>query len=455
MKYLRRKMDETLLSWKRGKGHCPLVVKGARQVGKTETIRRFGQGNYANTVEINFATQPQFRHIVADGYAVGDILRNLSRIAPTMRVQAGKTLLFFDEIQEFPDIATALKPFAEDGRFDVICSGSLLGVHYKRISHIAVGRQTEIEMQSMDFEEFLWACGHGRDLVDDALGRIVEARPLREVDSGVLAARFLDFCILGGMPAVVSRYAGQGTFEGTLAIQRQILAGYRADVRKYVEGLDQSRILKVFESIPPQLARENKKFQLSKVEKGARFRDYNGCVEWICDAGIARKCHCLSFPELPLGGNFDPDRFKLYMADSGLLVAMLDDEAQLDLRANRNLGGWKGGLYENIVAEALSKSGFPLYYWKRENSTLEEDFFVRFHDNLVPVEVKATHGRSQSLRTLIASDRYPDIRWGVKFTSGNIGFENSILTLPHSLAFLLRRALADSRFRPRTRQNIG
>lgn len=444
MAYLRRKMDARLLEWKRREGHLPLIVKGARQVGKTETIRRFGRSNYENVVEINFATQPQFQTIVADGYAARDVLRNISRIDPSLRLSPGRTLLFFDEIQEFPDIATSLKPFAEDGRFDVVCSGSLLGVHYKRISHIAVGRQIELDMHSMDFEEFLWACGYGQDLVDDALTRIVEARPLRAVDFSILSARFLDYCILGGMPAVVRQYAERGSFEQTLDIQRQIVAGYRADVRKYVEGLDQARILKVFESIPAQLAKENKKFQLSKVAKGARFKDYGGCVEWICDAGIARKCHCLSFPELPLRGNFDPDRFKLYMADSGLLVSMLDDETQLDIRANRHLGGWKGGLYENIVAEALAKSGYELYYWKRENSTLEEDFFVRAGDDLVPVEVKATRGRSQSLRELIARDRYPDIRWGVKFTSGNIGFENRILTLPHCVAFLLRRALSDT-----------
>ncbi len=449
MDYLRRKMDNRLLAWKREKGHLPLIVKGARQVGKTETIRRFGARNYERVVEVNFATMPRFREIVRDGYSVSDVLRNLTRIDPSVRLEPGRTLLFFDEIQAFPDITTSLKPFAQDDRFDVVCSGSLLGIHYKSVSQVSVGYKTDVDMDSMDFEEFLWARGYGNDFTEDILDRLVSARPLRTVDATVLRDLFLDYCTLGGMPHVVERFVSRGSFEGTLAIQRQIVADYRADVRKYAEGLDQARILNVFESIPAQLAKENKKFQLSKVEKGARFKDYRGCVEWICDAGIARKCHCLSLPELPLRGNYDPDRFKLYMADTGLLVSLLDEETQMDVRANRNLGGYKGGLYENIVAEALAKSGFGLFYWKREDSTLEEDFFVRSGDDLVPVEVKATDGRSQSLRTLLKGKRYADIRWGVKFKDGNVGFENNILTLPHCTAFLLHRLLHEKRFLPR------
>lgn len=443
MAYLKRKMDDRLLSWKNEGGHLPLVLKGARQVGKTETIRKFAHENYPCVVEVNFATQPRFREIVRDGYAVSDVLRNMTRIDPSLRLEPGRTILFFDEVQDFPDITTSLKPFAEDGRYDVVCSGSLLGIHYKRISHVAVGYKTDCDMDSMDFEEFLWARGYGNDLVEDVLGRMSEARPLRPVDAQVLSDLFVDFCTLGGMPRVVERHVERGTFEGTLAIQRQIVADYRADVRKYAEGLDQARILNVFESIPVQLAKENRKFQLSKVEKGARFKDYRGCVEWICDAGIARRCHCLSFPELPLRGNYDPDKFKLYLADTGLLVSMLDAPAQKDLRANRNFGVWGGALYENVAAEALHKSGLDLYYWKRDETPLEEDFFVRDERSLIPVEVKATNGRSRSLRTLIDDKRYPDISWGIKFGDVNVGFQNRILTLPRFSAFLLARLLAD------------
>jgi predicted AAA+ superfamily ATPase len=271
---------------------------------------------------------------------------------------------------------------------------------------------------------------------------LADRRPFSDLDLSVLNRLFVDFCILGGMPEVVRNYLERQSFEGSLSLQRQIVAAYRDDVRKYAEGMDQTRILNVLDHIPVQLARENKKFQVSKVARDARFKDYRGCVEWLHDAGIVTPCYAMQFPELPIRGNYDETRFKLYMADTGLLVSMLDDETQMDIRANGNLGGYKGGIYENIVGESLTKSGADLVYFRREDSTLEEDFFLRTAKSLVPVEVKATNGRSKSLRTLIASDHYPDISWGVKLVLGNIGYENDILTLPYATVFLLKRLLA-------------
>lgn len=252
---------------------------------------------------------------------------------------------------------------------------------------------------------------------------------------------FLDYCILGGMPAVVREYIEKGNFEGSLATQRQLLADYKEDIRKYAEGLDQTRILNVFNQIPPQLAKENKKFQISKVASGARFKDYRGCIEWLKDAGMINICYCLYFPELPLKGNYEETKYKIYFADSGLLVAMLDDAAQDDLRMNKNLGVYKGALYENIVGEALVKGGYELYYYKRDDSTLEEDFFVRTASDLIPVEVKSTGGRSKSLRTLIDGKKYADIRYGIKFAGTNIGYSDNIYTFPYFCAFLLKRYL--------------
>ena len=240
------------------------------------------------------------------------------------------------------------------------------------------------------------------------------------------------------MPAVVREYIERNTFEGTLDIQRQLLEDYREDIRKYADGMDQTRILNVFEQIPVQLAKDNKKFQISKVAKGARFKDYRGCIEWLRDAGIINICYCLNFPELPLRGNYDDTKYKIYFFDTGLFVAMLDEEAQEDLRANKNLGVYKGALYENIVGEALTKSGYGLYYYKREDSTLEEDFFVRTKEALIPVEVKAKRGTAKSLRTLIKSERYPDIQCGIKFTGGNIGYSDGIYSFPYFCAFLLK-----------------
>ncbi len=444
MLYCRRKVDLFLKNWKADPDRRPLIVKGPRQVGKTESIRRFGAQNYPNVVYINFVEEPKYKAITADGYRPEDVLKNLSRIDPSKRFPAGKTLLVFDELQAFPDIATSLKFFKLDGRYDVICSGSLLGIQYQKIESNSVGYKTDYEMFSMDFEEFLWACGYDDAFVDEMLAHMLAGAPFNPAQTAVCGERFLDYCVLGGMPAVVREYVVKGTFEGSLDTQRQLLADYQEDIRKYAEGLDQTRILNVFRHIPVQLSKDNKKFQISKVASGARFRDYRGCIEWLQDAGMVNICHCLRFPELPLRGNYDETKYKLYFADTGLLVAMLDEEAQEDLRAHKNLGVYKGALYENVVGEALRKSGYALYYYKREDSTLEQDFFVRTANALIPIEVKAANGTAKSMRTLINSERYGDIRCGIKLTGGNIGLQDRVYTFPYYCAFLLKRYLSEA-----------
>ena len=441
MVYLKRKIDDFLRVWKDTADRKPVIVRGPRQVGKTESIRKFGLENYEHLIEINFVEEPKYKLIAADGYKTDDLIKNISRIDPSKEFEEGKTLIFFDELQEFPEIATALKFFCIDGRFDVICSGSMLGIHYSRIESNSVGYKTDYEMYSLDFEEFLWANRYEAAFTEELLTHMVDLVPFNEVEMSVCSGLFLDYCILGGMPAIVREYIVKGTFEGSLSTQRQLLADYEEDVRKYADGMDQTRILNVFRQIPVQLAKDNKKFQISKVAPGARFKDYRGCIEWLADAGMIQVCYCMNYPELPLKGNFDESKYKIYFADSGLLVAMLDEEAQEDLRANKNLGVYKGALYENIVGEALVKSGYGLYYYKREDSTLEENFFVRTAKDLIPVEVKAVNGRAKSLSTLINSDKYEDIHYGIKFTGGNIGVENQIYTFPYFCAFLLKRYL--------------
>ncbi len=440
MAYLRRKLDDYLRNWRAAEERYPLIVRGARQVGKTASILEFARQNYEHVVYINFVEQPAYRQILADGYGTAEVIRNISRINPEF-VFAPGTLLVFDEMQAFPDMATTLKFFKLDGRFDVICSGSLLGLNYHAIESNSVGYKTDVTLHSLDFEEFLWAKGYDDDFVTDMLSHMVEERPFRELEHRLLHRLFLDYCILGGMPAVVRTYIDRGTFEGTLAMQRQLLLDYEEDIRKYAVGLDQGRILRVFRQIPVQLARENKKFQISKVARGARFKDYFGCIEWLADAGIVNVCHALLTPELPLRGNYDAAKYKLYYADTGLLVASLDDETQTELRANGNLGVYKGALYENLVGEALKKCGYDLFYYKRENSTLEEDFFVRDQHSLVPVEVKATNNKAKSLATLVRSTHYPDIHYGIKLCAANIGQVDNIYTFPYYCTFLLRRYL--------------
>lgn len=438
--YLRRKIDDFLLKWKSGEDRKPLIVKGCRQIGKTESIKHFARiAGYESFVEINFVRDEKYKKITDDGYTASAIIKNISLLDPTKKFIDGKTLIFFDEVTEFPEIATSLKFFKEDGRFDVICSGSMLGVNYKKIESNSVGYKTDYEMYSMDFEEFLWAKGYDDATTEDMLSHLKTLTPFSELEMSVYRGIFLDYVVLGGMPAVVKDYVKKGTFEGSLDTQRQLIADYKEDIRKYAQGVDQTRILNVFNSVASQLAKENKKFQISKIEKNARFRDYRGCAEWLADAGIVNVCYCLSDVELPLSGNCDTDKFKLYFCDTGLLVALLDEESQEDLRTNKNLGVYKGAIYENIVSEALVKSGYKLYYYKKDNGTLEEDFFIRSANNLIPIEVKADKGRSKSLKTLITSENYPDVAYGFKLSANNVGYSERIYTFPYFCAFLLKR----------------
>ena len=309
--YLKRRIDRFLSDWKKDENRKPLIVKGSRQIGKTESIRKFAKENYKSIIEINFVTSEKYKMIAADGYDVASIIKNISIIDPSFRFIPGETLIFFDEIQEYPEIATSLKFFNDDGNYDVICSGSLLGINYKRIESNSVGNKTDYQMFSLDFEEFLWAKGYTSTQIDDMLQSMLTLKPFSKLQHTVLTSLFLDYCILGGMPEVVKRYIKNNTFEGTLEIQRQLIADYKEDIRKYAEGLDQTRIMNVFNSIPVQLAKENKKFQLSQVQKGARFKDYRGCIEWLEDAGMIYLCYCLNSPELPLKGNYDHNKFHI------------------------------------------------------------------------------------------------------------------------------------------------
>ena len=303
MTYLKRKADYYLQEWKNNSDRYPLIIKGARQVGKTETIRRFAKSNYKNIIEINFITEPKYKSIIEEGFAVESIVRLISRIDPTKQFKENETLIFFDEIQDFPEIATALKFFKENGKYDVICSGSLLGVQYHRIASISVGYKTDYQMFSMDFEEFLWAKGYSDKDISDMLSHMLKEKAFTEIEYQVYSNLFLEYCILGGMPNIVSTYIEKGTFEGSLALQRQLNNDYENDIVKYAEGLDKAKILSVYQSIPAQLAKENRKFQYSKVSKGGRAKEYMGCVEWLKNAGLVNVCYCLGFAELPLKGN--------------------------------------------------------------------------------------------------------------------------------------------------------
>ena len=440
---LKRKIDKYLEEWKASADKKPLIVKGARQVGKTASIRYFGEKYYNNIVEINFALQPKYKQIFADGYEVDSIIKNITLLNPTLVFVPHETLLFFDELQEYPDCATSLKSFKQDGRYDVICSGSLMGLYYQQIESNSVGYKTDYEMYSLDFEEFLWAKGYDEHFIDDLYQHMVDLNPLSNMQMEVLGELFNDYMILGGMPEVVNRYIESGQFSGLLQLQRQLLQDYEEDITKYAVGFDKAKVLAVYRHITTFLAAENKRFQVTKIARGARNREYIGAVEWLANAGIINICYCLQTPSLPLKGNYDAKLYKVYYRDTGLLIASLDEEAQEDLRANRNFGTYKGAIYENIVGDMLVKQGYDLYYYRSETPSLEMDFFVRDAQSLIPVEVKANNNATASLNRLISSDKekYDDIKYGIKLCNKNIGFNGKFYTFPYFLTFLLRRFL--------------
>lgn len=442
-KLLKRKIDKYLTDWKNKPDRKPLIIKGARQIGKTRSVEWFASQNYASVIEINFIEQKKYREIFNDGFEVNAILKNISLLNPELEFIPGDTIFFFDELQACPNCATSLKFFKLDGRFDVICSGSLMGISYNEIESNSVGYKEDYEMHSMDFEEFLWAKGYNDEFTADLFSHMLDVRPLSELQMDTLMSLFRDYVIIGGMPEVVSTYVRNKNFSGTLDIQRQLLKDYEEDITKYVEGLDKAKVKAVYNHISTFLAKENKRFQITKIARNARNRDYMGCVEWLADAGVVNVCYCLNQPELPLKGNYDPKMYKIYFKDTGLLIASLDEEAQEDLRANKNLGTYKGAIYENIVGDMLVKQGYRLFYYHSDRPALEMDFFIRSADSLIPVEVKANDGATASLNRLLNDDKYNDVKYGIKLGYRNIGFNGKFYTFPYFLTFLLKRFVAE------------
>lgn len=443
MVLLKRKIDDYLIEWKNSPEHLPLIVKGARQIGKTASIEQFAKNNYKSVVEINFALQKQFKSIFDDGFEVDRIIKNISLINPDFEFIPNETLIFFDELQACANCATSLKAFKLDGRYDVICSGSLMGINYQEIESNSVGYKEDYEMYSMDFEEFLWAKGYKPEQIEEMYQNMLSVTPLSNVLLDVMFENFREYMVLGGMPAIVNSFITSKNFSGTLKMQRQILLDYEEDITKYAEGLDKAKVLSVYRKIPTFLGKDNKKFQISKIEKGARSREYVGTIEWLDNAGIINICYCMEQPELPLKGNYEPSNFKVYFSDSGLLIGSLDDEVQEDLRFNKNFNTYKGAIYENIVGDMLVKQGCQLYFYRNERGTLEMDFFMRDTDSLVPVEVKANDGATVSLNKLIDSEKYSDINYGIKLGYKNIGFNGKFYTFPYFLTFLLKRFLRE------------
>lgn len=437
---LKRKMEQVLLTWKNTPDHKPLIVKGCRQCGKTYSVLDFARKNYQHVVYLNFFENPTFASVFADSLEVDHISMMLSALMGREAIfEPGKTILVLDEIQECPDARTALKFFKLDGRYDVIGTGSLLGVQgygSKEPKSIPVGYETVIEMSPLDFEEFLWANGISDQIIDMLKVYLQEERPVPDALHQRLRELLLQYAVVGGMPDVVQTFINTKRMDEVLQMQRDIVRSYEDDMVKYAERKDKSVIRECFQSIPKQLSKENKKFQYSVVKKGATASKFAGSLQWIEDAGIITRCYNLTITELPLAGNADQDVFKVYMRDMGLFVAMLEDGTQFDILQG-NLLGYKGAIFEGLIADIFSKMGRKLYYFHKESS-LEVDFVIRYKGECTLVEVKAVTGNTKSTKTILKHPEKYHVYHAIKLGDYNVGRSEQILTLPLYMAFLLR-----------------
>ena len=423
---LRRKAYDKLVEWKNKSDKQSLIVDGARQVGKTFIIREFAKTNYKNFIELNFLKNSNYKEIFEGSLAGEDIIDSLKQKFTETNFEENETLIFLDEIQECPNAITALKFLTEYGKYDVIASGSLLGIMCKYASSFPVGYVDHLTMHSLDFEEFLWALG-----IKDENIKIIKKYfdEKKEVPTSIhsdMIEKFKKYIIVGGMPQVVNLYVETKDIQVARNKQKTILIDYKYDIAKYADNLDKMKITACFESIPRHLSKDYKKFMYSEVNKGANSRSYGGCLEWLKNANIINYCYNLKLPEIPLDTNTRQDTFKIYMADTGLLMAMLEDES-VSRVLNGELGIYKGALYENVIGDLLAKKEKKLYYFEY-NSTLEVDFITIIENTLTAIEVKsADNTKSKSLKSIMENW---GVEKGIKLSSKNIGVSNNVSSYP-------------------------
>lgn len=430
---LERKIEKNLLEWKNNPDKMCLVVKGARQVGKTYIIDKFARENYEFYVYINFDQNENYKAIFDGDLDIDTLIKQISLRVPNAQLVPHKTLIFLDEIQNCPQARTALKFFALDKRFDVIASGSLLSINYKKVTSYPVGYVEHLEMNSLDFEEFCWANGVSKQSILEIKEYFMNKKQVPGAMHEKMMELFKEFIVVGGMPRVVANFVTNHNFANVLKIQRGIIDDYLDDIAKYAEGNEKTKARACFLSIPKHLAKDYKKFRYSLVDKNGSDRKYAGSLMWLYDAGIINFCYNLSKPELPLEGNAKSDVFKVYMKDTGLLMAMLEEGSQEDI-IDGILGIYKGAIYENIIADIFAKNNKKLYYFEH-NSQLEIDFFIRYNKKATAIEVKsADNTKSKSLNTVI--DKW-NIEKGIKLSSKNIGSKEKIDNYPLYMAMFL------------------
>ena len=424
--------------WKRDPKRKPVIIKGCRQCGKTFSVLEFAKRNYKNVVYLNFFENPDYASVFSGSLEVDNITMLLSALlGDKATFEAGETVLILDEIQECPEARTALKFFHLDGRYDVIGIGSLLGVrgYGKEPRSVPVGSETVMDMYPLDFEEFLWANGIEDRMIDVLRNCLQKETPVQEALQNRMRELLLQYTVVGGMPEAVQTFVDTKRADEVLRIQRDIIRSYEDDMVKYADRKDKANIKECFQSIPKQLAKENKKFQYSIVRKGSTASKYAGSLQWIEDAGIITRCYNLSITELPLDGNAEKDVFKVYMRDCGLFVSMLEDGTQYDILQG-NLYGYKGAIFENLIADIFGKMGRKLYYFHKD-SGLEVDFVIRYKGECTLVEVKASDGNTKSTKTILKHPEKYHVYHAIKLGDYNVGRAGQILTLPLYMAFLL------------------
>lgn len=430
---LKRKIESLLSDWKEKKDHLCLIVQGPRQVGKTFSIREFAKRNYENIIEMNFVENPSFQRIFDGDLDLATILANISLYkAFGLKLVPHKTLLFFDEIQACPNARTALKFFAQDKRFDVIASSSMLGISFQKVSSYPTGYVEYLNMEPLDFEEFLWANGVSEMVINTLRQSFDSQTPVNEAMNKKMLELFRQYLVIGGMPACVDSFVNEWNYTKVLLIQRAIVRDYKNDIAKYAASTEKIKAKACFESIPAQLAKENKKFSYRFFDKKGRSNKYLGSLDWLLDAGIIRTCNCLSSLESPLIAQIKEGFFKIFMADTGLLVSMLDDGTNAQI-INGELGIYKGAIFENGISQMLALRGYPLYYYTRNNN-LELDFVISSNGVPLLLEVKAGSNCSRSLGTILQEN--PSLK-GIKLTDGNIGVKDNLISLPLYMAMFL------------------
>ncbi len=435
---LKRKIENQLLKWKNNKNRKPLLVRGIRQCGKTFSVKKFAEENYKSVIYINFQKNDQYNKIFEHSLEIDDIKIQMSIYLKEIEFIDNDTVIILDEIQECPKARTSLKFFKIDGRYDVIATGSLLGIKgYKDDNlSIPVGYEEDIKMYPLDFEEFLWAKGINESVVNE-IKRCVDCHEkISEAIHFKMKELLLQYIAVGGMPEVVDKFINTNNINEIVKLKKEIINSFKEDMVKYAEKSDKSKLTECFESIPNQLAKINKKFQYSLLKKKGTKKDYIGVLEWLENYGIIKRCYNLNCLELPLSANKNIDKFKVYISDIGLLIGMLDEDSYIDILEG-NLGIYKGAVYENLFADFLIKNDKDLYYFQNE-SGLEIDFIMKLNKVLTLIEVKAKTGNSKSLRTVLNYKEKYDVKSALKVGDYNIGDSNGILTLPFYTAFLIK-----------------